>query len=366
MYLKKINLINFKNIEAADIEFSSNVNCFTGENGAGKTNVLDAIHFLSLCKSSGGMSDSGCVRHGEGFFMAEGEYEISNDTIEQITCSYSSSAGKVIKRNGKEYSRLSAHIGLLPLVMVCPADTSLINDASEERRRFLNSFISQIDNDYLNNLLKYNGVLSQRNKLLKELHSTSQYEILDILDMQLAEVASNIYKKRCDYIDTLAPIVSDYYREISDDREPVSMSYRSALKDASLEQLLFNARDKDRIMGHTTVGIHRDNLDFKIADYPIRKYGSQGQQKSFLIALKLAQFDVIASKRHIRPTLLLDDIFDKLDLGRVERLIKLVSDDRFGQIFITDANKVRVDTILTELKQQHSLFKVTEGVIEKI
>lgn len=366
MYLKKLDILNFKNISSASFDFSSNINCFTGLNGAGKTNIIDAVHYMSLCKSAFNISDNQCVKHEEEFFMIDGEYDISSESYERIVCSYSSSKGKVVKRNGKEYNRLSEHIGLLPLVMVCPADTALINDGSEERRRFLNSFISQIDREYLDVLVRYNSVLAGRNKLLKELNVSPQYELIDVLDMQLDSLADKIYNKRKDCIERLKPKVEYYYKELSLDREQVELNYKSAVSESSLGDLLKLSRDKDRIMGHTTVGIHRDNIDFRIMDYPIRKYGSQGQQKSFLIALKLAQFDIISEMKGFSPALLLDDIFDKLDLGRVERLISLVSEERFGQIFITDSNKVRIEGILKSLTAEHALFRVDGGNSEKI
>lgn len=362
MYLKKINIVNFKNIDSLSLDFCLNVNCFTGLNGAGKTNIIDAIHYLSLCKSSVGLSDSQCVNHDKDFFVIDGEYEMADGDFENVACSFSKVKGKVVKRSEKEYQRLSDHIGLLPLVMISPADTALINDASEERRRFLNSFISQIDKDYLNALMRYNTLISQRNKLLKDGYAMN-YEVLEVIDMQIAPFSDLIYKKRKEFIESISPLVNSYYAEISSDKESIVIGYKSALDELSTEEVFKSAIEKDRVMGYSTVGVHRDNIEFKIDGYQLRKYGSQGQQKSFLIALKLAQFSVIANSKAVKPILLLDDIFDKLDLDRVEKLIALVSQERFGQIFITDANKVRVDNILNNIKGEYLSFVVENGEV---
>lgn len=362
MYLKKINIVNFKNLVNISLTFCPNINCFTGLNGAGKTNIIDAIHYLSLCKSSIGLSDLQCVNHTKDFFILDGEYRFLDEKIENITCSYSRSKGKVVKRANKEYQRLSEHIGLLPIVMISPSDVSLINDASEERRRFINAFISQIDKDYLNALMRYNALLAQRNKLLKDAYAIN-YEVLEVIDMQMSSFSDFIYKKRKEFIADITPIVNNYYKEISSDEKDIEITYKSALENQTTEDLFKSSIEKDKIMGYTTSGVHRDNIDFKIDGYTIRKYGSQGQQKSFLIALKLAQFNIIANYKSFKPILLLDDIFDKLDLERVEKLINLVSEERFGQIFITDANKVRVENILSNIKGQYLSYVVDNGQI---
>lgn len=364
MYLKRLNILNFKNISSISLELSPKINCFVGSNGAGKTNILDAIHYLSLCKSLNILTDNQCVKHEENFFMIEGEYNIDNENIENISCSYTKPKGKVVKRGAKEYSRLSEHIGLFPLVLISPSDTYLISEGSEERRRFLNSFISQIDRSYLSSLVRYNSLIAERNKLLKEGFSSN--ELIDILDMQIAYYGEPLYKARVEYINLLAPLTTKYYAEISNDKESVSMSYNSKINSDNFTELLAESRMKDSIIGHTTVGIHRDNIEFKIGDYPIRRYGSQGQQKSFLIALKLAQFDIIASAKERQPMLLLDDIFDKLDIERVERLISIVLEKQFGQIFITDANKVRIDKILEGLPAESNVYSVDNGEVVNI
>ncbi|MFI3268084.1 MAG: DNA replication and repair protein RecF, partial [Rikenellaceae bacterium] len=249
-----------------------------------------------------------------------------------------------------------------PIVMISPSDVSLINDTSEERRRFINLFISQIDKDYLNSLVRYNALLAQRNKLLKDSYNLN-YDILEVLDMQMASFSDFIYQRRKEFIEDITPIVHNYYKEISSDEKDIKIEYKSALENMNTADLFASSIEKDKIMGYTTAGIHRDNIDFKIDSYTIRKYGSQGQQKSFLIALKLAQFNIIANYKSFKPILLLDDIFDKLDLERVEKLINLVSEERFGQIFITDANKVRLENILNNIKGEYLSFNVDNGQI---
>lgn len=361
MKLDRISILNFKNLEQVELDFSPGINCFMGDNGAGKTNLLDAVHVLSMSKSAMNLTDGQCVRHGNDFFMVRGDYSLPGQSSEAVVCSFKRGAGKTLKRNGKEYERISEHIGLLPLVMVSPGDTVLINEAADERRRFLNSFLSQIDSLYLNQLVKYNALIAQRNKLLKNFAGFD--EVLQVLDMQINDVAQVIYAKREEFVEKLSPVVTHYYKIISGDTESVTISYRSELSRAPMSELLAEALERDIVLGHTSVGIHRDDIPMKILDYPIRKYGSQGQQKSMLIALKLAQFDIISQTRGVRPLLLLDDVFDKLDMNRVRQLITLVSGERFGQIFITDSNKVRLEGVLRALSCQYRLFDVQGGNI---
>lgn len=365
MYIRKLSLLNFKNITQADIELAPGINCFTGSNGAGKTNVIDAVWYLSMCKSSFAMTDGQSVRHGEDFFMLSGDYISDAGRHDAVTCSFRRSSGKVLKRNGKEYEKLSDHIGFIPAVIVSPADIFLVSDASDERRKWLNSFISQNDRDYLTSLIRYNHTLSERNKLLKQVQGHASAELMDILDMQLSTHGESIHSKRTDTIEKLRPIVAEYYRIISGDREEVELSYRSELNDADFAQLLAVAREKDIVNQFTTCGIHRDDMIMKIGGYPLRKYGSQGQQKSFLIALKLAQHTLIAAESGERPLLLLDDLFDKLDAGRLESLIRLVSDGQFGQIIISDCNHDRITSILDGCGVEYTLFGVENGNIKQ-
>ncbi len=360
MYLKKIALINFKNIAEAELLLCPGVNCFVGDNGAGKTNVIDAVHYLSMCKSSLQTTDGQSVRHDADFFMAEGHYTTDEGKSEAVVCSFSRKGGKVLKRNGKEYERLSDHVGLIPAVIVSPADSALISDAADERRRYLNAFISQLDRAYLTAMMRYNAVLAERNRLLK---MRPDETMLEIYDMQLTEHGEKIHARRREFAERLQPAVAEYYRVLSGDREQVELHYKSELNGTSFGDLLRAARQKDIVSEFTTSGIHRDDLVLKIGGYPLRKYGSQGQQKSFLIALKLAQYAIVAAEKGEKPILLLDDLFDKLDAGRVEQLIRLVSDESFGQIFITDCNTTRLQSILDDAGSDYSLFTVADGAV---
>ena len=321
MYLKKLSLINFKNIREENLEFRPGINCFVGDNGAGKTNVIDAVYFLSMCKSSLAMTDGQNMRHGSDFFLLDGQYLTDEGRSESVVCAFARKGGKTLKRNGKEYERLSDHVGLIPVVIVSPADTMLISDAADERRRYLNGFISQLDRAYLQALVRYNAVLGERNRLLK---ISRDEQMLCIYDRQLVEQGGIIHRKRSEIAALLEPEVARYYRHLSSDREQVTLEYRSELNDTPFEELLLKSREKDFVNGFTTAGIHRDDLVLHIGGYPLRKYGSQGQQKSFLIALKLAQYALVAQAKGEKPILLLDDLFDKLDAGRVEQLIRLV------------------------------------------
>lgn len=359
MYLQKLTLLNFKNIARGELTFDPGINCLVGDNGAGKTNLVDAVHYLSMCKSAFGMTDGQTIRHGEEFFMAEGHYTTDSGRSERVVCSFSRRSGKLLKRNDKEYDRLADHVGLIPAVVVSPADGSLISDAADERRRFLNAFLSTLDRAYLTALMRYNAVLGERNRLLK---LQPDETMLAIYDRQLVEHGNTIHARRHALVERMQPIVAAYYRRLSGDREQVELRYRSELDERPFEELLLAARQKDLVNEFTTSGIHRDDLVLRIGGYPLRKYGSQGQQKSFLIALKLAQYAVLAEERGERPILLLDDLFDKLDAGRVEQLIRLVSEEQFGQILITDCNPTRLKAILDRAGASYRLYRVADGV----
>ncbi len=332
MFLRKLSVLQFKNVSSAEFSFSSRVNCLVGGNGAGKTNLLDAIHYLSCGRSAFPVTDGQSVRHGDEFFVVEGDYGEG----ERVVCSFKKGEGKTLKRNGKIYDRLSDHVGVAPVVMISPMDTMLIMDAAQERRRWIDGFISQLDKGYLAALMRYNSVL--RNRLLK---MGGGGEVLDIFDMQLTDAGQTLWHRRKEVVEGLAPRVERYYRVLSGDTEGVELEYRSQGMEG-----LRDARDKDRMAGFTTSGIHRDDVVMTIGGHALRKYGSQGQQKSFLIALKLAQFVVAAETLGRKPILLLDDLFDRLDASRVGRLIALVAGDDFGQIFITDCNKTRLEDVL--------------------
>ncbi len=360
MFLKKISILNFKNVGQATLGFGSRVNCFVGGNGAGKTNVVDAIHYLSMGKSALSMTDLQSVRHGEDFFMLDGEYVSAQDKKEGVVCSFGKSMGKTLKRNGKEYEKLSDHVGLIPIVIVSPADSFLVTDAADERRRYLNAFLSQLDKTYLNSIVRYNRVLGERNQLLK---MGGNQDIMEILDVQLSEEGEKIHAKRAELIGRLAPLVADYYRELSNDREKVKLTYHSELNELTFPELLKRSAEKDRVCQFTSSGIHRDDMKMTIGGHQLRKYGSQGQQKSFLVALKLAQYTIVAGEKGEKPILLLDDLFDKLDMSRVEKLLGLVSREGFGQIFITDCNKVRLQNILDKSGESYALFGVEGGEV---
>ncbi|MDE6508302.1 MAG: DNA replication and repair protein RecF [Alistipes sp.] len=360
MRLKKLSLLNFKNIARQELSFCRGVNCLVGDNGAGKTNVVDAVYYLSMCKSSLPMTDTQSILHGTEGFMIEGRYLSDAEKNERIVCSFSRKGGKILKRNGKEYERLADHVGLVPAVIVSPADNALISESADERRRYLNACISQLDRPYLANVMRYNAVLAERNRLLK---MQPDETMLAIYDAQLTDYGTKIHAARQAFTERLQPVVAEYYRTLSGDREQVELHYKSELSERPFDEILRAARQKDLVNEYTTSGIHRDDLTLKIGGYPLRKYGSQGQQKSFLIALKLAQYAIVAEACGEKPILLLDDLFDKLDAGRVEQLIRLVSDDAFGQIFITDCNPTRLKSILDEAGGEYALFTVENGEV---
>ena len=362
MRLKKLLLINFKNLPQAEITLADGINCFVGDNGAGKTNILDAVHYLSMSKSAFTMTDGQSVHHGEEFFVTEGSYLTDTGAMELVNCSFSRKGGKVLKRNGKEYERIADHVGGFPVVISSPRDTELIMDAAEERRRYLNSFISQLDRAYLASMMRYNTVLAERNKFLK---MSSDEDMLQIYDMQLAEHGTRVYERRKEIIERMQPMVAEYYSTLSEDREQVEMEYRSELEQMPLSEVLLRNRERDIVNQFTTAGVHRDDIIFRIGGYPLRKYGSQGQQKSFLIALKLAQYRLLAEATGEKPILLLDDLFDKLDLGRVEKLLTIVGGDDFGQILITDCNKLRLESTLERADKEYSLFMVEGGDVKR-
>ena len=365
MFLSRLNLVNFKNFASVEVEFCPKINCFVGDNGVGKTNMLDAIYFLSMCKSGWLMADSQCVKHGEPFFVVDGIYR-RNEGDDKIYCGFKMGSGKVVKKNGKEYDRIADHIGSYPLVQISPADNNLVQESGEERRRFMNLVLSQIDRSYLVALQKYNRLLAHRNKLLKsDFTNRSSYEVLEVIDVQMVEVGSYIYRCRKKFVADLQPIFERYYATISESREVAGISYISHLIKDDMKALLLKSYEKDCVLQHTSVGVHRDDLDLLLDGYSAKKMGSQGQQKTLLIALKLAQFELIRQSSGIKPILLLDDIFDKLDPRRVSKMIELVGNDLFGQIFITDSNKHRLEEALGALLNDAYLFSVADGAVER-
>ncbi len=363
MKLQQLSIINFKNIAQADLAFSDNINCFIGNNGMGKSNLLDAIYYLSFCKSFTHVADSQNIRHGEEFFMLQGLYE-RNEMPEELYCGIRKRQKKSFKRNKKEYTRLSDHIGFAPLVMVSPADASLIQDGSEERRRFIDMVISQWDKPYLDTLIRYNKALEQRNSLLRqEISDPMLYEIWEI---QMAHNAEIIYNTRRKFLDAFIPVFNTFYKHICGGNETVGLAYSSHLANGELQQQLSETRARDLILGYTTRGIHRDDMEMTLDTFPIKRIGSQGQCKTYLIALKLAQYDFLAHNGNTTPILLLDDLFDKLDAERVERIMQLVSSDIFGQIFITDTNREYLDGIVKRTTAHHRLFNVSDGEFTRL
>lgn len=362
MYLKDLSVVNYKNLSQVEFQFSKKLNCFIGNNGVGKTNLLDCIYYLSFCKSYFNVSDIHNVKHGEEFFVLQGKYEREGEE-ENIYCGLKRGNKKKFSRNKKEYKRLSGHIGLLPLVMISPSDTSLILGVSEGRRKFIDSVISQFDHIYLDNLIKYNRALVQRNSLLKQFSANRTFDSdsLEIWDEQLVHLGEEIHRKRFEFIGDILPIFQNYYKYISKEYESVELEYISHLNDADFPDLLKSSLPKDRLLQYTTVGIHKDDLDFKIEGYPIKKLGSQGQKKTYLTALKLAQFEFIRNVNESMPILLLDDIFDKLDSTRVEQVVKLVSEKNFGQIFITDTNREHLDRLIQGIGADYRIFRIEDG-----
>ena len=361
MHLKHINIINFKNIAQADISFTPGINCFVGENGSGKTNMLDTFYYLSFCKSYFNPVDSQNIRHDEGFFVIQGEYDLRGEK-EVIYCGIKRNQKKQFKRNKKEYSKLSEHIGLLPLVIISPSDEQLITEGSEQRRKYIDSVISQFDQVYLNRVIRYNRALLQRNALLKQLReSNGDLSVLDIWDAQLVELGRQIHGQRKEFISELEPIYRHYQSYLANGVEAVELLYKSHLKEGDFMEQLHESRHKDVILGYTTKGIHKDDIELLLDGYPIKKTASQGQKKTFLIALKLAQFDFLAQHSGVKPILLLDDIFDKLDELRGGRLIDLVAEDHFKQIFITDTRRDHLDNFLKRIDKDYKIFEVRKG-----
>jgi len=365
MWLKNLTLLNFKNYNNADLKFTKTVNAFVGNNGAGKTNLLDAIHYLCLCKSYFNPIDSQQIKTGEELFLVQGDFD-RDDKNEKISCGLKRSQKKSFKRNKKEYDKLADHIGLFPVVMISPYDINLIMDGSEERRRFIDNVISQTDSRYLDELILYNRHLLNRNALLKQIAATRTLDValLQILDEQLVHSGNVIFEKRKQFLLDFIPLFDKHYRFLTNDAEQVSLTYQSQLNEQRFETLLAQSIEKDRILERTTTGIHKDELQFEIANMPMKKFGSQGQQKSFLIALKLAQYSYLQKFKNFKPLLLLDDIFDKLDTHRIHKLMEMVSHQDFGQIFITDANKDRVEAVFKEIAVEINLFEVSEGEVD--
>lgn len=365
MNLETLSLVNFKNYSQAEFTFTPGINCLVGNNGVGKTNLLDAIHYLSLTKSYFNAVDTQNIRHGDEFFIIQGRFRIG-DKEEDIYCCVHKSRKKQFRRNKKDYNRLADHIGLLPVVMISPADSSLIIEGSEERRKFIDSVISQYDRRYLDDLIRYNRALAQRNSLLREQvrNPSAVEETLSLFDEQMIPPGQRIFEKRREFTGKMIPVFQEYYDYISMGKEKVGLRYSSQLEHGDFNTLLKENLQKDRLLQYSTTGIHKDDLWLGLDDHPIKRVGSQGQQKTFLVALKLAKFGFIKNMCGFSPILILDDIFDKFDAGRVKQIISLVAQHDFGQIFITDTNLKHIEGILSEINIEHRIFRINERIEE--
>ena len=362
--LEKIVISDFRNIQLQELEFSPNVNCISGNNGEGKTNLHDAIYYLSMTKSAFATSEKFNFRHGTDEFSVAGTYRMENGLSSRFALKVNSKGEKKIRRDDKPYQKVSEHVGVLPIVMVSPADISMVSDSGEERRRFVNAVLSQMDHEYMSSLQQYNRLLMQRNRMLKEMEPDRS--LLEVIDMRMGALAEPIYQKRKKFIEDLKPIVSEYYKYVSGGSELVDIEYESELSKAGLEQLLSASFDKDRILKYTSSGLQRDDFIFTMNGHPIRRYGSQGQQKSFLVSLKFAQYEIMKKNYGFAPVLLLDDVFDKLDMNRISNLLQMVASNDFGQIFITDSNKVRMSGIVDKLTQDRAYFETVSGTFSRI
>ena len=362
--LEKIVISDFRNIELQELEFSPNINCISGNNGEGKTNLLDAVYYLSMTKSAFASSDKFTFRHGTEEFSIAGTYRMENGLASRFALKMTTKGDKKVKRDDKPYNKVSEHVGVLPVVMVSPADISMVSESGEERRKFVNAVLSQMDHEYLVALQQYNRLLQQRNKMLKDMNPDRS--LLEVIDMRMAALADPIYEARKKFVEDLKPIVSEYYRLVSGGSEEVDITYETELDKAPLDQLLAASYDRDRALRYTSSGLQRDDFSFTMNGWPLRRHGSQGQQKSFLVSLKFAQYEIMKRSYGFAPLLLLDDVFDKLDMGRISNLLQMVSGKDFGQIFITDSNKVRMAGIVDALTQDRAYFETSAGTFKKI
>ncbi len=367
MYLQKLSLSGFKNYNKAQLQFSKKINCFVGDNGAGKTNILDALYYLSFCKSYFNSIDTLNIKHNNDFFAIYGTYHTQNDNVDTVSIVQKRGEKKQFRFNQKAYNRLADHIGKIPLVMVSPYDRDLINEGSDIRRKYVDGVISQFDKFYLNNLLEYNKALQQRNRLLKLFAENHYFDetSISVWDNTLTTRGTDIYEKRKKFLLEFNPLFEKYYRYLSGNKETVIINYESQLDEISFNSLLKKVRDKDKMLRYSTAGIHKDDLIFLIDKFPIKKFGSQGQQKSFVIAIKLAQFEFTRLKKGFKPILLFDDIFDKLDNKRVAKIVELVSAENFGQVFITDTQEERITKMFDNILIDHKIFQVSNGIVNE-
>tara|TARA_B100000575_G_C23086380_1_gene626109 strand:+ start:64 stop:1152 length:1089 start_codon:yes stop_codon:yes gene_type:complete len=359
VFLKKISIINYKNILDKEYELDPKINCFVGDNGVGKTNILDAVYHLSMGKSYFNVKNDQLINRGKDYMLVDGVFELNNKN-ESIVFSLKIGEKKVLKRNGKPYKKFSNHIGLIPVVLISPYDNDLINEGSSERRKFIDSIISQNDKEYLINLIAYTRVIQNRNKLLKQYNRSVDFDLdtIKVYDDQIYKLSEPIFKARDKFIKEFTPLVLEKYKHISDDKEKISIEYKSDLINNNIENLIKDSFQRDVILQYTSVGLHKDDFVFNIDENRIKRFGSQGQQKSFLIALKLAQFDYLKNETGNSPILLMDDIFDKLDLMRVKRIVEIVNSTNFGQLFLSDTDKERIEKVLSSLNLSSKIFEV--------
>ncbi|MBN09199.1 MAG: DNA replication and repair protein RecF [Flavobacteriaceae bacterium] len=359
MHIKNLSLTNYKNLSSESFNFSAPINCFVGKNGVGKSNVLDSIYHLAFGKSFFNPKTIQNIQFNKDFFIIEAKF-IINSRSEKITCSFKKGQKKILKRNGKIYDKISEHIGLIPLVIISPNDSDLITEGSLVRRKFLDSILGQIHKDYLINLLKYNKVLAQRNSLLKyfALNHTYDQKTISIYNEQLETLGFPIFQKRKEFMEKFVPIFKNRYEALSNSKEKVSLRYFSGLNQNSFSDLFIQSINKDRTLQFTSEGIHKDDLHFLIHNKAIKQFGSQGQKKTYLIALKIAQFDYLKTLKGVSPIVLLDDIFDKLDQGRVTNLIKLMLEENFGQLFLSDTHEKRTLDALNSIKSKFEIFRL--------
>ncbi|MDW3208550.1 MAG: DNA replication/repair protein RecF [Reichenbachiella sp.] len=367
MFLQSLSLQYFKNYEKAEVSFCDHFNCLVGMNGSGKTNVLDAIHYLSTTKSAFHSLDSQSINHEGQYFVVNGEFKLG-EKFNKVHCSLKKNSRKTFKVDGAEYEKLSEHVGKFPLVLIAPNDDELIRESNEIRRRFFDSIISQYDAEYLHALIKYNHYLKQRNALLKSMNESGKVDkvMIETYDKPLIALGTDIAKKRKAFIKEFLPHLQSNYDRISEKKERVNIDYNTKVLEKDFAQQYAKGLQKDVIMQRTNLGIHRDEYLFEIDNYLIKKFGSQGQQKSLLISLKLAQFEFVKSHLGVTPILLLDDIFDKLDDGRISQLMEIIGSDSFGQVFVTDAREERTRSLLQGKFEPMKIFRVEKNVIEEL
>lgn len=368
MWLENISLLNFKNYEELELSFSPQINCLVGENGSGKTNLLDAIYYLSLTKSAFSGSESQNIRHDASFFMLKGNFAKEEEHY-KIQFSLQEGQKKQFKNSRIPYEKLSEHIGLFPAVLITPNDTDIIRGGSEIRRKFYDGIMSQISGEYLEHLLRYNHHLRQRNSLLKQFADGQPYDkdLIDSYSHPLVESGAFIHRYRKQFIQDFLPIFIKHYNNLSGQKEAVAISYQSDFDQPDFTRLFYNNYRRDLLAQRTTMGIHKDDYLFEIDRHPVKKYGSQGQQKSFVISLRISQFDIIREAKGVKPLLLLDDVFDKLDDFRIAKLSEMVAARSFGQLFVTDARPERTYQIFTPIEADKKVFTIHRGkLVEEV